>query len=434
MSKYVKSLGQITCVIGAQWGDEGKGKLVDILSSEYDIIARYAGGANAGHTIHYKDENGEDKKVIFHLMPSGMLHDDNICVIGNGTVIHFPTLLDEMHELKNLGFDFKNRLFISDRAHMIFDYHLLSDSLQDGNGMTKKIGTTRRGIGPAYADKIARTGARAHLLRDPDRLVHIMRENCERLQKIYNFEFNIDKEINKYADLAGLLEPCVCDTSQFLDEQLKDGKSLLIEGAQGMMLDIDHGTYPYVTSSNTTVGGAMTGLGIAPQKINSVVGIIKAYTTRVGEGPMPTKLGQMEEEMLRDKGGEFGATTGRPRHCGWFDSVVAKYAARLNGFTSMNLTKLDILTGLKEIKIGYKYSIDGEEITSMPADADEFEKIEVEYVTMPGWDKDISKAKKFSDLPKNAQAYVKKIEELIEVPIQFIGVGVYRDEMIEVSL
>lgn len=432
MSKYVQSLGQVSSIIGAQWGDEGKGKLVDILASEYDMIARFAGGANAGHTIHFTDKNGEKQKVVFHLIPSGILHDDKICILGNGTVIHCPTLIDELHEMKRLGFDFRDRFFISDRAQLIFGYHLLSDGLEDDNGIGKKIGTTKRGIGPAYADKIARVGVRAHVLRDPDRLAHIIRENCERLQKIYDFEFDIDQEILKYTDLATLLEPCICDTSILIDQKLKEGKSLLIEGAQGVMLDVDHGSYPFVTSSNTSIGGAVSGLGIAPQKISSVIAIVKAYTTRVGEGPFPTELPSMEAEMLRDKGGEFGATTGRPRRCGWLDTVILKHGARLNGYTSINLTKLDILTGFKELKIGYRYLIDGEEVPGVPADAEELEKCQVDYLTMPGWEEDISKAKKFSDLPQNAQNYIKKIEELIETPIQFIGVGMYRDEMIEV--
>lgn len=432
MSTFQKDLGQVTTVLGAQWGDEGKGKLVDILAQEYDVIARATGGANAGHTIYFRDENDEQKKIVFHLVPSGILHEGTVCIIGNGTVIHLPTLMDELQELRDAKVDFHDRLWISDRAHLIFDFHMLTDGAQEDHQKYNKIGTTKRGIGPAYGDKIARIGIRAHLLRDQDKLMERIRLNAERLQEIYGFEFDVSKEIVKYEDLADYIEPHVCDTTVMLNNLYKEGKSILIEGAQGAMLDIDHGTYPYVTSSNTTIGGTLKGLGMAPQKINSSIGIVKAYTTRVGEGPFPSELSEIEAEMLREQGGEFGATTGRPRRCGWFDAVVVKYSSMIDGYTHLNLTKLDVLTGFKNLKIAYKYTYNGEELESFPADLEILEACEVEYLDMPGWDEDISKVKKFSDLPQNAQDYVKKIEELVGVQVKYIGVGMYRDDLIVV--
>ncbi|MBU0577243.1 adenylosuccinate synthase [Patescibacteria group bacterium] len=421
-------LGQVVYLVGTQWGDEGKGKLADIISEKYDIIARAAGGANAGHTICINHEE-VSKKYIFHLLPSGALHVGKICIIGNGTVIHIPTLLDEMHSLREHGIEIRDNLFISDRAHLIFDYHLQADSAQEDRKGVGKVGTTKRGIGPAYEDKIARRGIRAGDLLNFGYFVKKLRANAERYMKEYGFETDIEKEINVHKDAIQMIEGMIINTSEYLDKAYKEGKTIVAEGAQGTQLDIDFGTYPYVTSSNTISGGACTGLGIAPNKINTVLGIVKAYTTRVGEGPFPTELSSYEGEMLQEHGSEFGASTGRPRRCGWFDAMVVKEAIMLNGITSINLTKLDVLINFQTIKIGVGYKLNGDPITSMPLSQD-LGSVEVQYEEMPGWNEDISKAKTFKDLPKNAQKYVKRLEEILEVPINFIGVGVHRDEMI----
>jgi adenylosuccinate synthase len=424
-----KKLGQVIYIAGTQWGDEGKGKLVDILSEQYDIVARAAGGANAGHTICV-NKNGESKKYIFHLIPSGILHEDKMCVIGNGVVLHIPTFLEEMQELKEKGLDVKERLLISDRAHIIFNYHRVIDGIQEERKGKDKVGTTLRGIGPAYTDKISRRGIRVGDLKNFNIFAEKLRKNAEFHMKEYGFDFNIEEEINIHKDAMELIEPMIINSAQYMDNMYREKRTILAEGAQGTHLDIDYGTYPFVTSSNTTSGGFVTGLGIAPNRLNTVIGIAKAYTTRVGAGPFPTELGDAEGEMLRDKGAEFGATTGRPRRCGWFDATVVKNAIVLNGIESINLTKLDVLTGFKSIKIGIHYKLNGEKISFIPSSLEDFENVEVEYEEMPGWDEDITKAKKFSDLPANCQDYVKRLEEILEVPVNFIGVGMHRDEMI----
>lgn len=427
--ELTNKLGQVVYVAGSQWGDEGKGKLVDILSEKYDIIARAAGGANAGHTICVS--NGKTtEKYIFHLLPSGVLHPGKICVIGNGCVVHLPTLLDEMHELKERGINVFNRLLISDRAHIIFDYHKEIDGLQEASKGDKKVGTTKRGIGPAYTDKIDRRGIRMGDLLNFDSFSEKFRSNAEAKMKIYGIKIDIEEEINYYSDVLELLQPLIVNTIEFINRAWEQGKTILIEGAQGSQLDIDFGTYPYVTSSNTTCGGACTGLGIAPRRINSVVGIVKAYTTRVGSGPFPTELGDYEGNMLREQGGEYGATTGRPRRCGWFDGVVVRNAVTINGINSVNITKLDVLTGFQTIKIGIGYRLNGEDINFVPASLEDFDAVEVVYEEMPGWPQSLAKVKKFTDLPVNAQNYILRLEEIIDAPINFIGVGAHRDEMI----
>lgn len=424
-----KKLGQAIYVAGTQWGDEGKGKLVDILSIHYDIVARSAGGANAGHTICVNDK-GKSKKFIFHLLPSGVLHEGKMCVIGNGTVIHIPTLLDEIEALKKQDINIHGRLFISDRAHLIFEYHKVIDGVQEDRKGGNKVGTTLRGIGPAYTDKASRIGIRLSDLFNFDEFAEKLRRNAERHMKAYGFDFDIEKEINYYKGAIEVIQGYIINTTEFLHKNYKEGKTILIEGAQGTHLDIDHGTYPYVTSSSTISGGASTGLGFPPNKIENVIGIVKAYTTRVGAGPFPTELGGMEGDMLRDQGAEYGSTTGRPRRCGWLDLIVVKNSIAINGITSINMTKLDVLTKVNPIKIGVGYKLNGESIEYIPASLSDFDDVEVEYLEMEGWTEDISKAKKFSDLPKNCQNYVKKMEELLETPINFIGVGVHRDEMI----
>lgn len=428
-AELIKKLGQVIYIAGTQWGDEGKGKLVDILSQHYDIIARCAGGANAGHTI-VVNENGESKKFIFHLLPSGVLHEGKMCVIGNGAVVEIPTLFEEIKTLKEKGIDIHGKLKISDRAHLLLSYHKIIDGIQEDRKGDKKVGTTKRGIGPCYTDKVARIGIRIGDLLDFDVFAGKLRTNAERHMKVYGFDFDIEKEINYYKDAIEVIAQYIDNTAKYLNESYAEGKTILAEGAQGTHLDIDHGTYPFVTSSNTISGGVSTGLGIAPNKLTNVIGIMKAYTTRVGAGPFPTELPEVEANMLREQGAEYGATTGRPRRCGWLDAVVVKEAISLNGLTSLNMTKLDVLTNVNPIKIGIEYKLNGESIDYIPSSLKDFDNVEVEYLEMEGWTKDISKAKKFEDLPKNAQIYVKKVEELLETPINFIGVGVHRDEMI----
>lgn len=427
--ELTSKLGQVIYIAGSQWGDEGKGKLVDIMSQKYDIIARAAGGANAGHTICI-NKGGKSEKFVFHLLPSGVLHKGKMCIIGNGCVVHIPTMLDEIHELKEKGIDVMHRLLISDRAHIIFDYHKEIDEIQEDRKGEKKVGTTKRGIGPAYTDKISRKGIRMADLLNFDSFAEKFRANAEEKMKLFGLKIDIEEQINFYKDAAELIQPLIVNTIKYLEDAYKEGKTILVEGAQGSHLDIDFGTYPYVTSSNTTSGGACTGLGISPSKLKSVVGIAKAYTTRVGAGPFPTELGDVEGGMLRDQGAEFGATTGRPRRCGWFDAVVVRNAITVSGINSINVTKLDVLTGFQSIKIGVGYSLDGEKISFVPALLQDFERVEVEYIDMPGWTEDISEAKNFEDLPKNAQDYILKLEEILEVPVNFIGVGVHRSEMV----
>lgn len=425
-----EKLGQVIYVAGSQWGDEGKGKLVDILSQQYDIIARAAGGANAGHTIYLKNDSGESKKFVFHLMPSGVLHEGKVCLIGNGTVIHVPTLFKEINQLKEHGIQVEDRLLISDRAHMLFDYHKEIDGIQEDQKGDKKVGTTKRGIGPAYTDKTARRGIRMGDLLDFELFTEKFTSNAQKHMKDYGIDIDIDAQINFYKDASDTMKAMIVNTMAYLDKAYQDGKKILAEGAQGSHLDIDYGTYPYVTSSNTTSGGACTGLALAPNKMENVVGIVKAYTTRVGAGPFPTELDNNEGQMLRDQGGEYGATTGRPRRCGWFDGVVVKEAVIINGITSINLTKLDVLTGFKELKIATSYKLNGQTIDHIPASLKSFEEVEVMYETLPGWDEDLTDIRSFEALPENAQNYVKRIEELVGVRVNFIGIGMCRDEMI----
>ena len=426
-----EKLGRVTAIIGAQWGDEGKGKLVDIVSSEYDIIARATGGANAGHTVYVKDpQTGETKKYVFHLLPSGALHEHTICVIGNGCVVHLPTLLEEIDVIQKSGLKTDGRILLSDRVHLLFDYHRVIDGLQEASKGDKKVGTTNRGIGPCYMDKASRKGIRACDFLKQDVFEAKLREVSGGLMKQYGFEYDVEKEIAYYRTIRDRIVPMIKDTFVYLHEALESGKSIVFEGANGVMLDLDHGTYPYVTSSNPMVGGLGTGTGIPNSHLTSLTGIMKAYVTRVGAGPFPTELLDETGNMLREKGGEYGATTGRPRRCGWFDSVVAKYSARMNGYTGINLTKLDVMTGLKTVKIGVAYKYEGKTLDSFPADLDMLEKSTVEYIEMLGWDEDISGATKLEELPQNARNYVKKLEELIGTPITFIGVGQRRDQMV----
>lgn len=426
MDKILNDLGTNVAIIGAQWGDEGKGKLVDSFSGHFDIVARFSGGANAGHTIVI-----DGQKHVFHLLPSGLLHDGTIGVIGNGTVVDLLDMASELDSLKESGLsDVDERVKISLRAHVLLDYHKKIDNELERRKGDKKIGTTGRGIGPAYADKAARRGIRCEDLLDEELFVEKIRENCELHAKLYDLDLDPEEEIAKLLGIKERIKPLLCDTRKFLHDEMKDGKKVLFEGAQAHQLDLDHGTYPFVTSSPVSTGGICTGLGVPPQKISGVIGIAKAYCTRVGSGPFPTEIGGDAEETLRQKGGEFGATTGRPRRCGWFDAVAVRNSVETAGMDMINMTKLDVLSGYGEIKVATKYTLDGKEIFSVPTTRKAMRKLEVEYQTFSGWDEDISTAKNFDELPENARNYVLAVEKLIDCPIRAIGIGMDRKALL----
>ena len=423
----------VKIIVGAQWGDEGKGKIVDLLSEQVDIVARYQGGANAGHTIVIDGE-----QYILHLVPSGILHENTICVIGNGVVIDPLALLEEIEFLKSKGISVDGRLWISHRAHLIMPYHKLLDQAKESKDADRKIGTTGRGIGPAYVDKVNRMGIRIVDLLDRDTLEEKLRTNIkeknEILKKIYKEkEIDVDQIINEYLDFDKKIDPYIKDVSTFLNESLKDGKQILLEGAQGTLLDIDFGTYPYVTSSNPTSGGACAGVGIGPTKIESVLGVIKAYTTRVGMGPFPTEIGDEEDFDLRDLGGEYGATTGRPRRCGWFDALIAKFAVQVNGLDSFALTKLDVLDTLEEVKVCVAYKYQEKTITTFPSEMRILENCEPVYESFPGWQKPTSGIRSYQDLPANAKAYLDAIKNLTQTDFSIISVGSGREQTILMS-
>lgn len=420
----------VTVIVGAQWGDEGKGKIVDLLSKNADVVARYQGGANAGHTIVL-----EGKKYILHLIPSGILHSQTICVIGNGVVIDPVVLLDEIELLKSKGIGITGRLLISHRAHVIMPYHKLFDQAQEDCSIETKIGTTGRGIGPAYVDKLNRTGIRVVDLLDEDILRNKIRLNLQQkneiLEKIYNKEqLDIEAITRQYLTFDKKMDEYITDISIYMNEAIRAEKKILIEGAQGTLLDIDFGTYPYVTSSNPTSGGACVGLGIGPTRINRVVGIQKAYTTRVGEGPFPTEFSDDMAVQMRELGEEFGATTGRPRRCGWFDAVIARYAVRINGLNCLALTKLDVLDTLKEIKICVAYRYGKKRIENFPAELKVLQQSQPEYITLPGWNTSTKHIKTFDALPVNAKRYIETIESIVEIPICIISVGPDREQTI----
>ena len=428
MNKY----GNVTAVIGGQWGDEGKGKLIDNLAPGYDIIVRATGGANAGHTVYVHDPQnpGQTKKFIFHLMPSGVLYPDKVGVIGNGCVMHLPTFFEEVAFLKENNIDVEGRVFISDRVHLVFGYHKLIDNLLEERKGKSKVGTTGRGIGPTYTEKISRTGIRMHEFEDMERFAVHMRNNVATLKRMYDFDFDVEAEIDYYKNLLPQIRPYIKDTALYLNRAVEKGKKLLMEGANGTLLDIDHGTYPYVTSSNASIGGVVTGSGVSALKIDSAIGIMKAYCTRVGAGPFPTELNDALGEKMRSTGGEFGSTTGRPRRCGWFDAVASRYSVMLNGLTSINLTKLDVLDDFDTIKIATRYIYKGSELETFPASLEKLDNVKVVYEELPGWKQKIGNARKFNDLPENARKYVARIQELLNCPVNFIGVGILRDEMV----
>jgi adenylosuccinate synthase len=416
----------VTVLVGSQWGDEGKGKIVDILSENYQIVTRYQGGANAGHTVEIGD-----KQYILHLIPSGILRDNVICVIGNGVVIDPVALLDEIKLIENHGISVKKRLFISHNAHLIMPYHKLLDSIQEKG--EQKIGSTGRGIGPCYTDKYARKGIRIVDLLNRKVLEEKIRLNLEEknnlLKKVYEHEgLNVDEIVNEYLKFDKLIDSYITDVPAYLNKAIDDGKSVLLEGAQGALLDADFGTYPFVTSSNPTSGGACTGTGIPPTKIDSVFGIVKAYTTRVGNGPFPTELIDETGEKLRKIGSEFGATTGRPRRCGWFDAFLVRYSAMINGMTSVAITKLDVLSSFEEIKVCVGYELNGKKLKSFPTDVDRLDKVKPVYETLPGWNQDIRQCAGFDELPSKTKDYLNFISKESGVSVKIISVGPKRKQ------
>lgn len=418
-------------VVGTQWGDEGKGKVTDYLAEQAHVVARYQGGNNAGHQIRL---NGQ--KYNMHLLPSGYLYEDKICLLGNGMVIDPRALLEEMDFIHSQGVK-PGKLVISDRAHVVMPYHIRLDELEEERKSGQKIGTTRKGIGPAYIDKVARIGIRMADMLDAEefkrKLTNNLAEKNLLLQKFYETDgFDIETIFNDYMGYAERLRPYVTDTSVVLDEVIDQGQKVLFEGAQATMLDIDHGTYPYVTSSNPVAGGACIGNGVGPTKIGKIIGVVKAYTTRVGEGPFVTELTDALGDQIRETGHEYGVTTGRPRRVGWFDSVVTRHAKRVSGLDAIAVTKLDILSGLDELKICVAYRLDGKVITHIPANLADLGRCEPVYETLPGWMADISGVRKFEDLPKAAQDYLRRIEEHTGVNIAVFGTGAEREQMVEV--
>ncbi|WWC99601.1 adenylosuccinate synthetase [Kwoniella sp. B9012] len=418
----------VSVVLGAQWGDEGKGKLVDILAAEADICARCAGGNNAGHTIVVRNAKGEKTSYAFNLLPSGLINPTCTAFIGSGVVVHVPSLFNELDTLERKGLKVSDRLKISDRAHLVMGFHQIVDGLKEIELGGSSIGTTKKGIGPAYSSKASRSGLRVHHLYDPSFPAKFRKLVEGRFKRYGHFEFDTEGEIEMYLAFAERLRPYIVDGVTFIHNALQSGKKVLVEGANALMLDIDYGTYPFVTSSATSIGGVVTGLGIPPFAIKKVVGVIKAYTTRVGGGPFPTEQLNTVGETLQEVGAEYGTVTGRRRRCGWLDLVVMRYSTMINGYTSLNLTKLDVLDGFEEIQVATGYKIDGQQIEGFPADLDRLAQVKVEYTTLPGWKTDISNCKTYEELPENAKKYIKFIEDFLKVKVQYVGVGPGRDQ------
>jgi len=424
----MSSKSEVSIVLGAQWGDEGKGKVVDVIACHVDLVCRCQGGSNAGHTVLV----GENE-YKFHLIPSGITNPDIKVLIGNGVVLHIPTLFKEIESNSGKGIvNMKERIKISDRTHLVFDMHQQIDGLIEALRNKNSLGTTKRGIGPTYASKALRNGIRvADLMGDFGRFTEKFTRLCEYHKRIFpELQLNVDEELKRYKDYAEVLRPMVEDTVVTLYNELNKGSKILVEGANASMLDIDFGTYPYVTSSNCGVGGACTGLGLPARSIDQIYGVVKAYTTRVGAGILPTELLDATGNHLQTVGGEFGTTTGRPRRCGWLDLVVVKYTHMVNGYTAIALTKIDVLDDLEEIKVAVAYKIGEKELPSFPADLNTLESISVEYKTLPGWKQSLDNIRKPGDLPLNARNYIKFIEDYLNVPVKWVSVGKSRDAII----
>ncbi len=416
-------------VVGAQWGDEGKGKLVDVLAEQADLVVRYQGGANAGHTVCIGDA-----QFILQQIPSGILHESCTCIVGNGVVLDPETFFLELDGLGSKGIRTAGRIFVSDRAHLVMPYHKMLDKAHE---RSQKIGTTGRGIGPAYEDKYGRRGIRVGDLRHLESARALLTERVSRANKLLQMmgatELASEAQHHELLDrLAPRLLPLAADTGLAVHQAIKQGRRVLLEGAQGALLDVDHGTYPFVTSSNTTAGGAAVGAGIGPTAIDEVLGVVKAYTTRVGNGPLPTQGAPAVEEQLRQLGGEFGAVTGRPRRCGWFDATVVRYSVRVNGLTGLAVTKLDVLDTFAEIPVGTEYTLGGAPCSELPADVRALEQVVPQYEVLPGWRKPTTGARRLADLPAEARAYLDRLQDLSGAPIRYVSVGTRRDQIIEV--
>ena len=420
-------------VVGAQWGDEGKGKVIDLLARDFSYIVRYQGGNNAGHTVVIGDD-----KFILHLIPSGILHRKKICVIGNGVVVDPKALIEEIEKLQSEGIDVRGRLFVSENAHVIFPYHCKIDELKEIKKGKSKIGTTKKGIGPCYADKVSRSGIRLVDLLDGNtfkaKLKATMEEKNEILKLLYGFEgFPFESVYEEYVSYAGKIKDFVCDTALLLNKAVEKHKPILFEGAQGTMLDVDYGTYPFVTSSNATAGGVSTGTGVGPTRISKVIGVVKAYTTRVGEGPFPTEFTEDMMGGIRVKGAEFGATTGRPRRCGWFDACLVRHAIMINGISEIAVTKLDVLDELKKIKICVRYKYKGKTYENFTGNRGLLQNCESVYEEVDGWEEDTTAVTAFRKLPRNAKNYLKKIQKILKTKIILVSVGSKRKQTITVE-
>lgn len=419
-----------TIVVGSQWGDEGKAKVIDVLAEHADVVIRFQGGANAGHTVVVGDQ-----EFVFHLIPSAIMRPTKTCVIGNGVVLDPAQLLHEIEELEGRGFEVRGRLWLAENMQIVMPWHVQLDQLKEKAAGKNAIGTTGRGIGPAYVDKVSRCGIRLCDLLDPENLAikvrSILEEKNVLFTKVYGAEpLQAEPIVATYLEFGRKLSPLVANAALILEKAIKAGQALLFEGAQGTILDVDHGTYPYVTSSNTIAGSACCGSGVGPTAIQSVIGVVKAYTTRVGNGPFPTELDGELGENLRQWGGEYGATTGRPRRCGWFDAMVVRKAVRVNGITGLAITKVDVLDQLKEIKVCVGYTIDGQAIEDLPVQVKDFEKVKPVFETLPGWGSDTSKATSWADLPEAAKAYLERLAQLVGAPIAMVSVGPRRDQAI----
>ncbi|MDI9485143.1 MAG: adenylosuccinate synthase [Bacillota bacterium] len=418
----------VVALVGTQWGDEGKGKITDVLASRADVVARYQGGNNAGHTVVV----GENTYKL-HLVPSGIFYAGTTCLIGNGVVVDPKVLCEEISYLHQQGISTAD-LYVSEKAHVIMPYHRVLDRLEEGQRL-RKIGTTGRGIGPAYVDKYMRMGIRMLDLRSRESLERALDQvlplKNQLLQKIYDHPgFDRDELVEEYLAYGEAIVPLLADTSLLIDQARQRGEDILLEGAQGTLLDVDHGTYPFVTSSNPTAGGAAPGVGIGPNQIDQVIGVVKAYTTRVGEGPFVSELQDATGDLIRERGREFGTTTGRPRRCGWFDAVLVRYSVRVNGLTGLSLTLLDVLDALENVQVCVAYEYRGRRLEHLPADLEMLKECKPIYETLPGWQEDITGAKSFADLPQRAQEYLKFLEKQVGCPIQIVSVGPRRDQTI----